>query len=350
MGRLALTTAVIFTLVACSGSGTGAVPVGAMAQPYAHRDSGTDGDLLYVTDSGADYSGAYVQVYTYPQGKHVATLTGFRRLLGECSDANGDVFVVAPGFQYSDPTKIYEYAHGGSQPIATLSESGEGYSCAADPTTGNLAVANYADVANPYMSGRGDVAIFAGAQGNPEMHYSSTLNSFWYCGYDDKGNLYLSGRIIGGYGYELASLRAGTSGSVETVNMNISLHSAPYLAPSVQWDGSNVTVSSTRQQIEFGETSGLVTVYRLKISGGNATVIGTTKLDATPERHRGQSWIQGSTIIGINYDDGHPYVTFWNYPKGGKPTRQIRHKQFRGGSVFFGVTVSVAPSGPRIGK
>lgn len=315
------------------------------AQTAANPGSKSGGDLLYVDDGGTDYSGAYALAYTYPQGKHVATLTGFRRLTGECSDANGDVFIVAPGEELSNPTTVYEFAHGGTSPIAELSDPGEGNGCAIDATTGNLAVANTSDESNPYGAGYGDVAIYADAQGAPAMYYSSTLHGFYYCGYDDQANLYLSVAIDGGY--ELASLSAGSS-SIERINLKTPLYGGYAFAPSVQWDGAHMTVSSTLKQDDQEEDSDPVNVYRLSISGSSATVIGTTKLNAPQNRHRGESWIQGNTIIGISYYHGRPRITFWPYPKGGKPSREITHSQRPAASLFDGVTVSAAPSGTHV--
>ncbi|MGA9275093.1 MAG: hypothetical protein WBV67_16560, partial [Candidatus Cybelea sp.] len=57
-------------------------------------------DLLYVTNYST------VMVFTYPAGKHVGTLKGFYSNVGECVDANGDVFVT--NFK---PVAVYEYAH-----------------------------------------------------------------------------------------------------------------------------------------------------------------------------------------------------------------------------------------------
>ncbi len=251
-------------------------------------------------DIGTDYSGAYVLVYTYPGGKHVNTLSGFHHLTGECSDAKGNVFILAPGEeeQYSNqgPTTIYEYAHGGSTPIASLTETGYGLGCAIDPTTGNLAVANPNDEANPYHKGYGDVAVFAGASGEPTMFYSSTLFNFWYCGYDDKGNLYLSTGVSGGY--ELASLDAGSS-SIEPVDLKTKLYGATYFVPTPQWDGKEMTVSSTLTQVRGEEDTGPVNLYRLSISGSHAKTVGTTRLNAPQDKQRGQTWIQGGTIAAL---------------------------------------------------
>src|SRR5580692_8962641 len=89
-------------------------------------------DLLYVT------SEPDLTILSYPQGKVVARISGNYGDSTICSDPNsGNVFVV-------NPSDIEEYAHGGTTPIATLSEP-PGYSflagCAVDATTDNLAVA-----------------------------------------------------------------------------------------------------------------------------------------------------------------------------------------------------------------
>ncbi|HEX3370694.1 MAG TPA: hypothetical protein VHS56_14035, partial [Candidatus Cybelea sp.] len=89
------------------------------------RPEAKSDDLLYVA------SGEQISVYTYPGGRLVGNIGGAVGAL--CSDAAGDVFVV--GYE------ILEYAHGVTQPIATLDDYyNNPHGCAVDPTTGNLAV------------------------------------------------------------------------------------------------------------------------------------------------------------------------------------------------------------------
>jgi hypothetical protein len=65
---------------------------------------------------------------------------------GDCSNRTGDVFV-------PNNTEVFEYAHGGTSPIATLSLPGNsGAACSIDPSTGNLAVV--------FSGSDADVAIF----------------------------------------------------------------------------------------------------------------------------------------------------------------------------------------------
>ena len=290
-------SAAVAMLFGCGGSQSPIGAPGAMPQSYATATHGERGgswmrpeakseDLLYVS---SETSGD-VYVYTYPQGNLVGTLAGLTGVpAGECVDSSGDVFVTAVG-QESDPTStIYEYAHGGTTPIASLNDPGLANGCAVDPTSGTLAVVNPADYSssNPYPH-HGDVAIYTDAQGTPTMYYSSEFVGFVFCGYDDKGNLYLSASN-GEYGNQLQLARlASGSGSFELIDLNAKLYTGFLFGSSVQWDGKHMTVSS-----DHNPQHEAVSVYRLSISGSSARVIGTTSLSSRKERHAGQSWNRG---------------------------------------------------------
>jgi hypothetical protein len=308
-------------LAGCGGSQPPVGAPGAMPQTSAlaaHADRGrswmlpgpTSGnDLLYLAGrKGALY------VLTYPQGKLVGevSLPYAPNSGGLCSDGNGDVFV-------PDGAEIVEYAHGGTQPIATLGD-GSGYyepiGCAVDSTTGNLAVTNYMDY--PY---HGNVAIYAGAQGDPTYYSDSEIPDPNFCGYDNRGNLFIDG------GVPLAELSSG-SGSFTNITLNKRIPEAG----QVQWDGKHITVTSNNAN----------KIYRLQISGSAGKLIGTTHLDG-PGRHAfSQSWIQGSTIIApIGPGQADDKVGFWNYPRGGKAFTILRPGS---NAEVVGATVSVAPS------
>jgi hypothetical protein len=276
-------------------------------------------DLLYISSN--DRGNVYA--YTYPQGKLVGTLTGFISPSGECSDAVGDVFIVAYSTPSMTSSKIYEYAHGGMTPIAVLSDPEVANGCAVDPTTGNLAVSG------------GAVAIYQHASGNPTMYYSSVFH-FYYCGYDNLGNLYLSG-TNGRYGNQAQLVRlARGSSDFEQIGLKAKLYTSGQW-PSVQWHGLYLTVTSdvSRQPI---------TVYRLHISGSTASIVGTTTLSTAKNYYGGQTWIQGKRIIGVGaFKRGYQDAFFWPFPKGGEPNRRIR-KVGNAPQFLWGVTVSVAPS------
>jgi hypothetical protein len=273
-------------------------------------------DLLYI--AAGPVNGA-IYVYTYPKGRYVGTLTGFLEPFGECSDSAGDVFVVAYANSSMNSSTIYEYAHGGTTPIATLSDPNVAFGCAFDPTTGNLAASG------------GGVAIYQHAMGNPTM-YSSNF-AFHYCGYDDKGNLYLS--AAGDRSYNEAQLirLARGSSEFEQINLNEPLYKYT-LWPSVQWDGKHMTVSSNPNRKPL-------LIYRLHISGSSATVVGTTEVSSSRNYYQGQTWIRGDAIIGTGYAKRN-YVTafLWRYPVGGAARRQIKKVGVRG-PFISGVTVSV---------
>jgi len=120
--RLGLSFAAASVLAACGGTGL-QTPLSATtgAQDSArsyHVRSWMNPDakkynLLYLSSRGTED----VYVYTYPGGTLEGTLTGFATPQGECVDKVGDVFITD-----TSVAKIYEYAHGGPSPKATLSD------------------------------------------------------------------------------------------------------------------------------------------------------------------------------------------------------------------------------------
>ena len=319
-------------LSGCDGARSSLAPVNAAPQNAAAATWRVPGsqahrDLLYVSNS----ANGNVAVYTYPKRQLVGTLSNLNTYgSGECADAVGDVFITT--YNQSGVSTIYEYAHGGTAPIATLADPGEAWGCSVDPATGNLAVSNRIDYSssNPY-TGHGDVALYAGAQGSPTMYYnsSSEFPALAFCGYDDQGNLYISAVDANEPGEGgLLHFSAG-SNPFSVVSLNVTL----YGALSVQWDGTYVTVASTADAAGHGP----IVIYRLSISESAAMAVGTTTLIGV---NKGvQSWIQGTDVIGIN--GGNRLigdVSFWRYPAGGVHQAFIK----KVGQNLFGVTISPA--------
>jgi hypothetical protein len=112
--------------------------------------------------------------------------------------------------------------------------------------------------------------------------------------------------------------------------------------PSVQWDGTHMTVSSASNSGEHAKGSPIV-VYRLQISGSAATVIGTTRLISKKNHLSGQSWIQGKKIISLDSYGGDAKVWSWPYPKGGNGSNLHISVRAPEGESLWGVTVSKAP-------
>jgi hypothetical protein len=272
-----------------------------------------NGDLLYVSDQGTNA----VYVYSYPQGTLQQTLTGFKEPAGECSDTGGDVFI-SNAFAHN----VLEYAHGGTSPVRTLNDSGEFPSgCSVDPVTGNLAVTNYCSGSSTKCTGPGSVFIYLGAKGTPKKYTDAAISNFDFCGYDNKGNLFIDGTLNNVFAF--AELRAGRS-SITSVTLNQSIGKPG----NVQWDGSHIAVGDDTT----GTTS---TIYQFAISGRSGTKVGTTSLNGATGL--GQYWIQGAKVIGPNSGGSRKgTVGFWNYPAGGSPTKTIT-----GLGRPLGATVSV---------
>lgn len=97
--------------------------------------------------------------------------------------------------------------------------------CSIDPTSGNLAVTF---LSGPHFT-KGAVAVYARAQGSPQIYKDPNIYSYYFCDYDSKGNLFVDGQ--NGY-LRLAELPAGSSKLVD-----ISLNKTLYEPSSVLWNG-----------------------------------------------------------------------------------------------------------------
>jgi hypothetical protein len=301
---------------------------------------GTSGsDLLYVTATEGLAGVAYV--YSLPQRELVGQLTGFYAPNGSCVDGEGNVFIVAYADSSLRNSAIYEYAHGGTTPINTLSDPGDGWGCASDPMTGNLAVANITDSSNENHHW-GDIAIYTAAMGTPTIYSKGTFFAhYFFCGYDNAGNLYVSAQ---NYSETTLAWLPRKKGLIESANLDQKLYGGFGLEPSVQRDGAHMTVTSLAGY--SASKSGILTVFELAISKAKAKIIRTTQLLAKKNRHRGETWIFDGKIAGINVRDDYGDVSVWPYPKGGKPNYEIRKiiQQMHGEGVLRSVTVSQALS------
>ena len=151
------------------------------------------------------------------------------------------------------------------------------------------------------------------------------------------GGLYISG--FSNNETQLFRLGYG-SNVIEPVTMDRAIYGGYGFEPSVQWDGKHMTVSTVPQQ-ETRRHGGLLSILRLNGSGNTAKVIGVTKLQSKLNRHFGQTWIQGRTIVGLYRYKGPPNVALWRYPEGGIAKSVFKMKIGANDSPY-GVVVSVA--------
>jgi hypothetical protein len=265
---------------------------GSWMSPAAKHES-----LLYVSDTRTK-----VYVYSYPKGDLVGTLTGFDGPLGECVDSKGDVWVV----EYSS-NDIVEYAHGGTQAIATLTTPVRSYGCSVDASSGNLAVAG------------SELAVYTDATGEPATYSDSDFPEYTYCTYDGSGDLFADnvGQTLG-----IAELPSGSS-QLKTITLNENLGPG-----SMQWDGSYVAVEGSVVKYAAGGPLGPLQVYRVSVSGSTGTIVGETLLKTNVDKNKfwgAQLWISGDVIVGVDSyrRPRSPAILSWRYPKGGLATRAI---------------------------
>jgi hypothetical protein len=258
-------------------------------------------------------------VFAYPQGGLVGefAITGAKGVWGACSDTHGDVFVTV---EESDTASyVYEYAHGGTSPIAKLRDDGyAAASCSSDPTTGDLAVTNNDDGA----SGRANVAIYRSARGEPQ-HYFDAKMSVAFGGYDDRGDLFVDGDSGT---YRLAELPKGGR-ALQNIRMKNEIADPR----GVQWDGSELAIESG------GLLRTLWSIDRVDVSNGNAAIVGTTRLHGLANRGA-TFWIESSAIATTG-GQAVNRVGLWRYPAGGKVVKIFYPRKTKD-QTFYGVTVS----------
>jgi hypothetical protein len=264
-------------------------------------------DLLYVSDQL--FSDVYV--FSYPALEPAGTLTGFNLPEGLCSDKRGDVFVT----DLLD-REIFEYAHGGSKRIWTLRDSGYPQDCSVDPSTGNLAVADYGSSGTP-----GDIAVYQNGRGAPVIYRDPTMISFDNCGYDGSGNLFADGQKYGNApGLVELPMHADTLKDIE-------FKRSFDASGSVQWDGQHVAVMGNSPR----------SILRLAISGSKAEVVGRTILNSP--KYPLSFWIESNRLILTYFPLHSKYAALgvWAYPGGGTAKKTIH-----GLAGVYGLTVSPA--------
>jgi hypothetical protein len=311
-GRIMLRACIAASLLAgCGGSQPPIGALGTMPQTSAnatHADRGTSWmlpeakseDLLYISD----YYG--VHAYSFPKGRYVGNIDAFG--YGLCTDKKGDVFVTD-----EEASRVYEYPHGGTQLLNTFSDNSVDFGpvdCSVDPTTGNLAVTS---------ADSKFVVVFPNAEHEPKVYYEDMryVDLAW-CAYDNKGDLFVDQIFSRNRRHNfIGELPKGATQFTKYL-----LDQRINDPGGIQFDGKHVAIEAQRTKI----------VYRLRFSGSQAVVLGSTRLQGTAFVQ--QYWIQGTTLIG---PDNNSAVYFWKYPGGGSPVSSIQ-----GFTLNYGSTVSVS--------
>lgn len=269
-------------------TGCGGAPTDLPGTPLASAGQNKHAahDLLYDEDLSE------VNVFGYPSGKHVQTLSGYHNVTGLCSDRHGNVWVInkIPG----GSSILLEYAHAGTQPIATLHLRDHGAAvCAVDSSTGDLAAG----------TSSAKIAIWNKASGSPTIYSTRDLvRDVRTMTYDGSGNLYLRNYI----GEKAAWLPKGGSAVVE---FQVSQRGA------YAWDGSHLVITG-----RASDYTQRLTLY--KLHGGNGKLAGHVELDDCNvfyARDYGPTLSIAGSAAAISCGlDETASVNYYNYPAGGK--------------------------------
>lgn len=278
-------------------------PIGLPQNRAAYADRGRSwmadkagSDLLYVPNT------TYVDVFRYQRPHLVGTLQGFNDIVAACSDSKGNAYFVDEASE-----NVYEFAHGGTTPIATFQDAPyDPLDCSVDPLTGDLAVAN----GGKEGGGDGNIAIFSSATGKPKF-YVRPLRTYSGCAYDDQGNLLATnGADINEGESGFAWFAAGTS---RPTRIKLRGSGLDGVGP-IRFDGKYFVIFSSRSELT-----------QVLVQNGHGKVVGVTKLAGHGIRggyaiYRRSGSGQGTQVVGV-YNSRSSFaageVEYWKYPAGG---------------------------------
>lgn len=314
MKALAVSTLAIFAIMlgGCAGIQSGLSGAPPEGQSPEIKIATSSDDLVYVVN----YASAVF--LSYPQGKLVGTLSGIGHPRNVCSDASGNVWFTSSVGKNGRRYRLYEFAHGGTQPISTINvpKSKSADACAVNPSNGDLAVLN-----SCCETGNDSVLIWPGARsGKPKeypLYYNPTA-----CAYDDGGNLLVTGWADSD-GYFFAELK---NGATKFTNISTQRHS--FIVGSVEWDGRYFAVA-----VQHGHGS---IIERLRILGTSAKLVESVHL--RPLSY--QTWfaLRDRALVATERSREEKLLGVWKYPAGGVPL-----KSFPGLTRPLGLTISAGP-------
>lgn len=267
-------------------------------------------ELLYISNFNG--SQGIANIYAYPKEKLVGQILGIDGAVGMCVDSKGDVFVTQ-----RFATSVYEYAHGGTTPIATLDDGYESGTCSVDPTTGNLAVGNITTNFEifPYEG--------SGTFGTPTVYSApngfASVNSV---GYDNKGNLFFQGSNSSNGDIE-GELAKG-SANAKLLSLNVTIGSPG----QVQWDGKYITFTDRLD----------ADIYEVSVSGSAGTVVGSTLLNLSNDQDRA-GWISTKLKAVFVPQFNSNEVLVFKYPSGTPVAKKTINTGLDGP---WGITLSIA--------
>ena len=315
----------MLTAAMLAGCGSGLPSAGALSDrgnSWVSPDIAHSSQLLFESDIGT----AGVNVYSLPDLKLKATLTGLEEPTGECSDTHGNVWIADT---YQD--EMLEYSHDAKQ-IATIENAGPNpQACAVSPRTGELAVMEFSSAGS---TGPGDVYLYAKPSASPKILRNPQMLFYEYAVYDPQGRLW-----IDGYGTLTGSILSKCGRSKCST---VTLHGGSIFSiGSLAWDpaASNLVVfdgychdgpSICSYPVSERGAVGAPTLY-LTYLGGNFCSVYQLMLTKIGK----QSYVVGGDAEYACAGYKESTVDLWAYPLGGAA------QHYRKGVVYpYGAAVS----------
>jgi hypothetical protein len=285
--------------IVLGGCGGGSSAVGTM--PQVDRPSPASAtQILYAY-------GDYVEMLSYPGLKTIGKLSSpsYALVLDCADDVTGNVYFL--GFKDNYRPPLISYPIGGTQSNGMIAPPENAYfnACAADPTTGNLAVLAFTVISGEQFY----VAVYPPGSGLPQEYTDPNLTGLYSLAYDSQGNLFVEGTTPDNK-WGLAELSKGGSQFVE-----LSISGGKLRGGGLEWDGTDLALRLSSREHRRRRVAPPM-IQRISISGSSARIIGTTKL----ERAYLGDWIQSDTVIsGVFRAKNEGKIALYHYPAGGEP-------------------------------
>lgn len=247
-----------------------------------------------------------MNIYTMPGLVPKAQVGGFSEPVGECADRSGNIWVV--DFVAKTITKL---THTGEIAGVLKDRNGSPWSCAIDPTTGNLAVTDIFATGGP-----GNVVIYANAGGSGKMVTNPQQFLYTFDAYDSHGDLWVDGTDTGS-NFILSSCGASSCSTITVTGPKI------YDGVFLQW-----AASEKKWYLGADNCGGNVVfcVYPVSSRGALGTPITFTDPRGGTVCHMMQGVITNaaSSVLAGGTQDANCYkvnnVATWKFPAGGDPT------------------------------
>jgi hypothetical protein len=265
--------------------------------------------VLWVSDAGT----GDVYLFKLPALKHAGTITGFDNPQGVCSDDKGNVWITN-----LDAQDILEYSHEGVIENTLTDSTGYPAGCAWDPMTGNLAVTNLFDVS----SEPGAVLVYPHASGSPTAYRNKAQETYYFAGYDAKGNLFFDGRNSSAT-FVLSELPKGAAKA----------HSIEVIGGTIDFPGTVQWYATGNYLIVGDQLCGAINaacLYHITIAHNAGTIAGRTNLKGYTGGNLCdlvQGTQYGTKFFGSDYNGGGSTCTgpasttyMWAYPAGKDPS------------------------------